>query len=103
MPSRSFQLPENNLTAMLDKDTLKYPLEIRKWHKGDAFIPLGMRGKKKVSDFMIDEKIPLTLKKDLLVLTSSKNIVWIIGHRIDERYKVTARTETVLKIWFEKK
>ncbi len=101
-PPESYTQPHDNWTAFIDKDTLKYPLMIRKWENGDAFVPLGMKGKKKISDFMIDEKIPLTLKENLLVLTSSNSIVWVVGYRIDDRFKVTNTTRSVLKIWKEK-
>jgi len=73
-------------------------LLVTHWAEGDTFYPLGMQGKKKVSDFMIDSKIPLTLKKDVLILKSQGKIVWIIGYRIDDRFKVTARTKKMLRL-----
>jgi tRNA(Ile)-lysidine synthase len=57
-----------------------------------------MKGKKKLSDFMIDEKIPLNLKQDIRVVVSNNEIVWIVGRRIDDRFKVTAKTKQVLRI-----
>lgn len=74
--------------ASLDYDRLKFPLKLRKWKQGDVFHPLGMMGKKKVSDFMIDEKIPLNLKDRVCVLESDGKVAWIVGHRIDDRFKV---------------
>jgi len=85
----------------VDGDRLEYPLTIRKWKEGDAFQPLGMSGKKKVSDFMIDAKIPLNLKERVCVLESAGKIVWVIGYRIDERYKVRPDTQHVVHISLE--
>ena len=85
--------------AFLDFDRLKFPLAVRPWRQGDRFQPLGMRHKKKLSDFMIDEKIPLNLKRQVLVLTSGDEVVWIIGLRIDDRYKITGKTRNVYKIY----
>ncbi len=86
--------------SMLDKGKLSFPLKIRAPQEGDSFCPLGLKGKKKVSDFMIDEKIPLNLKSRVLVLESANNIVWIIGHRIDDRYKVTQGTKEILRLTY---
>ena len=85
---------------MLDKAKLSFPLKIRAPKEGDSFFPLGLRGKKKVSDFMIDEKIPVNLKNRVLVLESANNIVWIIGHRIDDRYKVTSATREIIQLTY---
>ncbi len=85
-------------TAFFDPDELTFPLKLRPWKQGDAFYPLGMAGKKKVSDFMIDSKIPVTLKKEVLVLESDGQIAWIVGHRIDNRFKVTSKTARMLKL-----
>ena len=87
----------DNNTAFFDLNKLKFPLKIRPWTYGDRFQPLGMGHKKKLSDFMIDEKIPLNLKEHVLVLTSEENIVWVIGYRIDDRYKITDNTKIVYK------
>lgn len=92
-----FKIPNNKKIAALDLDKLKFPLGIRKWHRGDHFFPLGMKKKKKLSDFMIDEKIPLNLKERVLLLTSGEAIVWVIGHRIDDRFKITEATKHVFK------
>lgn len=84
--------------AFMDFDRLSFPLCIRTWQPGDRFQPLGMQHKKKLSDFMIDEKIPLNLKKQVLVLLSGKDVVWVVGHRIDDRYKITEHTKNIFKI-----
>ncbi len=72
--------------------------EIRKWKAGDKFQPIGMKGTKKISDFLSDEKTSSINKKDHLVLTNSGKIVWVIGLRIDERFKVTSKTKKILKL-----
>ncbi|MDQ3393205.1 MAG: tRNA lysidine(34) synthetase TilS [Bacteroidota bacterium] len=86
--------------AFLDFEKLIFPLSIRKWKAGDWFIPLGMNKKKKLSDFMIDEKIPLNLKERIYVLVSGDSICWIVGNRIDDRYKITDKTEKAVKITY---
>lgn len=91
--------PDVNV-AYLDLDDLVFPLVIRNWLEGDSFVPLGMKGEKKLSDFMIDEKIPLNLKSRVLVVTSAGNIVWIVGHRIDDRYKITENTTRTCRLKF---
>ena len=85
-------------SASLDFDLLSDELTIRKWRQGDTFRPLGMTGKKKVSDFMIDEKIPLNLKERTFVLESDGVIAWLIGHRISHDFRVTEGTLTRLNI-----
>jgi tRNA(Ile)-lysidine synthase len=84
--------------AMLDFEKLHFPLKIRYWEHGDAFYPLGMEHKKKVSDFMIDEKIPVNLKKQTSVIFSGDDLVWLVGWRIDNRFKITKHTKKILRI-----
>ncbi|MDX1773371.1 tRNA lysidine(34) synthetase TilS [Oceanihabitans sediminis] len=86
----------------VDKDLLKYPLTIRHCKKGDYFYPFGMQGKKKLSKFFKDEKYSLLEKEKALVLCSEENIIWIINKRGDNRYKVTDKTNSILKITFQK-
>ena len=93
-------VPDGHI-AYLDMDKLDYPLVLRNWKKGDWFIPLGMKGKKKLSDFMIDKKIPLNLKKRILVLLSKGSIVWVAGQRIDDRFKISSKTKRILKIIYQ--
>ncbi len=83
--------------AFLDFDKLKFPLKLRKWEQGDAFYPLGMQGKKLLSDFFIDLKINQLQKENIWVLLSGKDIVWIIGLRIDNRFRISADTKRTLK------
>ncbi|HEY8400043.1 MAG TPA: tRNA lysidine(34) synthetase TilS [Cytophagaceae bacterium] len=91
----NFNIPTVSSIAALDKDKLEFPLTLRKWREGDFFYPLGMRQKKKLSDFLIDKKIPVSLKERVFVLTSGENIVWIVGERIDDRYKITRETRNI--------
>ncbi|NNK40083.1 MAG: tRNA lysidine(34) synthetase TilS, partial [Winogradskyella sp.] len=82
----------------VDKDKLKLPLMLRPWMYGDFFYPLGMRGKKKISKYLKDEKLSLIEKENVWVLTSQEDIVWILGRRADDRFKVSEKTTNILKI-----
>ncbi len=93
-----FAFSKDQNQAALDFYKLDFPLTLRKWEPGDWFMPLGMPHKKKLSDFMIDRKIPLNLKDKVYVLTSGNDIVWVVGHRVDERYKITKETRSVYLI-----
>jgi tRNA(Ile)-lysidine synthase len=84
--------------ALLDKSKLKFPLKIRKWETGDFFYPLGMNSKKKVSDFFTNEKFNLFEKENTWLLCSGKDIIWVIGHRIDNRYKITDKSKNILNV-----
>lgn len=95
------QLDKNPLHAQLDESRLEYPLEIRTWKEGDKFIPLGMNSSKKISDFLIDSKVPLAKKKDVKVIVSNGEIAWVIGLRIADWAKCTAATQRI--VYFKKK
>ncbi|GGD11831.1 tRNA lysidine(34) synthetase TilS [Hyunsoonleella pacifica] len=83
----------------VDKDTLKYPLVLRKKKEGDIFYPLGMKGKKKLSKYFKDEKLSLLDKENTwLLCTDNDAIVWVVGRRADERFKITKNTKHILKI-----
>lgn len=91
-----YTIPSENRYAVLDWDRLVFPLTLRRWRPGDHFHPLGMKGTKKISDFLIDNKVPLPDKQHVWVIESSGNIVWVVNHRIDDRYRITAKTSQVL-------
>lgn len=84
--------------AYLATERLVYPLKLRLWQPGDRFQPLGMKGRKKLSDFLKDEKLSLPQKEKTWVLLSEGNIVWVVGQRIDHRYRVREETKEILKI-----
>ena len=96
-------IPKDSLMACFDLNEITFPLTIRKWKKGDRFYPLGMSRQKKISDFLIDEKVPLNLKDRVNVLISNDEIIWVMGHRIDNRYKISKATTQVLQVSLETK
>jgi len=83
---------------LVDRQLLDFPLVVRKWKAGDSFYPLGMKGKKKISDFLTDRKVSRPDKEKTYVLLSGDKIVCVLGHRIDERYKVTKQTKEIYRI-----
>lgn len=92
----------NQSTIFVDMEKLKYPLIIRTWEEGDYFQPFGMKGKKKLSKYFKDEKLSLIEKEQMLVLSSGKDIVWVIGKRADNCFKVNEETSRILKIQLQK-
>ncbi len=88
---------EENIQAV-DAGKLLFPLQVRKWQAGDSFYPLGMSKRKKISDFLIDKKVNRFEKEMTYVLLSGKDIVCILGHRIDDRFKITEDTVSVLYV-----
>ncbi len=84
--------------AMFDKDMLQFPLVLRHWKQGDAFVPFGMRKSKKLSDFFTSEKYSLIDKQQQWLLCSGNDIIWIVGRRTDNRYRISEKTKTILKI-----
>jgi tRNA(Ile)-lysidine synthase len=95
-------LNKTNLVANIDFETLTFPLTLRQWQAGDWFIPFGMKGKKKVSNFLIDAKVPRHEKDAIYVIESNGSIVWLVGYRIDNRFAVKASTTKILRITLNK-
>jgi len=94
----NLKIPHSPDIAWIDASGLEYPLILRKWKAGDYFYPLGMQDPKKLSDFFIDEKLSLVEKENSWILTSGNKIVWVIGKRIDNRFKVETETNEILEI-----
>jgi len=84
--------------AFIDADLITYPLTYRLWEQGDRFSPFGMKGMKKISDFLIDNKISRVAKEKIMVLVSGKSIIWVAGHRLDNNFRMTENTTSVLII-----
>ncbi|MCG8699977.1 MAG: tRNA lysidine(34) synthetase TilS, partial [Bacteroidales bacterium] len=87
------EITRSSSIACLDYNSLQFPLTIRKWKDGDFFYPLGLKGKKKLSDFFTDIKFSLIDKQNAWLVCSGEDIVWIVGQRIDDRFKITSKTK----------
>ncbi len=94
------EIEPSSSVALLDLQTIRFPLKIRNFRPGDRFQPLGMKGTQKVKEYFIDHKIPRTERSRIPLLISGDRIVWIVGHRIDERFKITPETKEVLRVQF---
>ncbi|MEJ7769920.1 MAG: tRNA lysidine(34) synthetase TilS, partial [Chitinophagaceae bacterium] len=99
-PVINFQPSSLPLTAQLDALSISFPLILRKRKQGDYFYPLGMKKKKKLNRFMSDNKISVTEKENTWVLEMNKKIIWVVGHRIDDRFKITGNTSKMLQVKF---
>lgn len=91
-------IEKNKSVVYLNKDKLQYPLTLRRWKQGDWFVPFGMKGRKKLSDYFSDNKFSLLDKENVWILVSGNDIIWIVGHRSDERFRVIPSAKSILKI-----
>jgi tRNA(Ile)-lysidine synthase len=106
VPVKEVSMKTSGRFAYLDADLLEFPLQLRYWSTGDYFYPFGMGkaknpakpGKKKLSKYFKDEKFSIPEKENTPVLFSGERLAWLVGHRIDDRFKVTGKTKTVLKL-----
>jgi tRNA(Ile)-lysidine synthase len=97
--SQPFQFSQDKNEAIVDRDKLTFPMVWRKWKAGDHFYPMGLEHKKKLSDFLIDNKVSLPSKEFVTVLESGGEIVWVVGHRIDNRFKITPQTRSAISFF----
>ena len=94
-----YSFEDNPTIAYFDADKLQFPLTIRKWKQGDRFIPFGMNGSKLLSDYFIDKKIDRFTKEHIWLLLSGNTIIWIIGHRASDTFRVEKECSRIMKIW----
>lgn len=95
---KNLDIPNSKKWASLDYAKLEFPLTLRKWEAGDVFYPFGMNKKKKISHFFIDEKFSLSDKENTWLLCSGRSIIWVVGYRIDQRFRIISRTKEILRV-----
>lgn len=93
-----FEVPKINYIAYIDADKLCGELKLRKWKSGDRFVPFGMKGFKKVRDYLRDRKLSLFEKENVMVVTSGEEIVWVVNERTDNRFRIDSNTKTVVEL-----
>lgn len=99
--SPGYIIPSESNMAALDYDRISFPVMLRHWKPGDIFRPLGMKGSKKISDFLINSKVSLPDKENIWVLESDKNIAWVVNHRIDDRFRITPQTNQIFLLEYK--
>lgn len=92
------EIKKSSKYLYVDADMISFPLMLRKWKLGDWFIPFGMKGRKKLSDFFTDQKLSVKEKEEVWILTSGEDIVWVVGNRSDNRFRVSNSTKRVFVI-----
>ena len=95
-----FQIEKNRRFAYFDADKLRFPLTLRKWREGDWFVPFGMKGRQKLSDYFSDHKFSRIEKEKAWLLCSGDAIIWLIGERADNRFRIDSGTKRVLAVNF---
>lgn len=95
--STDFTIQKDKCYAAFDLDKLTFPLKLRKWHEGDFFYPFGGNGRKKISDYFTDHKFNLFDKENTWLLVSGCDILWIVGHRTDNRYRISEKTKEIIQ------
>jgi tRNA(Ile)-lysidine synthase len=98
--SPDFRIEKNKHVASFDFDKLTFPLTLRTWRRGDRFVPYGMKGRKKLSDYFSDHKFDRNRKEQTWLLCSGLDIIWIVGERPDDRYKVNKITKSIFTVYF---
>ena len=91
----------DSVYAYFDNQKIDFPLVLRHWKKGDIFYPYGLKGKKLISDFFIDQKFSLVQKEETWLLCSGEKVLWIVGHRSDNRFRVDENTKEILILKLE--
>ena len=91
-------IPSDPRIASIDREKIRLPIIVRRWKEGDYFVPLGMKNRKKLSDYFVDNKFSRIRKEETMILESDGDIVWVMGERLDDRFRVTESTRTVLRI-----
>ncbi|HCC30665.1 MAG TPA: tRNA lysidine(34) synthetase TilS [Marinilabiliales bacterium] len=97
----NYSINHSAMVAQIDADKITFPLTLRHWKAGDSFYPLGMKQSKKLSDFFTDAKLDRFTKDKIWLLESAGNVVWVVGLRMDDRYKITSKTKRILLLTSE--